>query len=44
MHEIYGVEAFNKADNQIEDSPSLPNATQGKKMRQGSEKERGQQS
>ena len=30
---IYGGEVFNKADNLIEDSPSIPNATPGKKMR-----------
>jgi hypothetical protein len=31
--EIYGEEVFNKADNLIGDSPSIPNATSGKKMR-----------
>ena len=30
---IYGEEVFNKADNLIGDSPSIPNATSGKKMR-----------
>ena len=30
---IYGEEVFNKADNLIEDSLSIPNATLGKKMR-----------
>ena len=30
---IYKEEVFNKADDLIEDSPSIPNATPGKKMR-----------
>jgi hypothetical protein len=29
LHEIYGEEVFNKADDLIDDAPSLPNATQG---------------
>ncbi len=34
LHEINGEEVFNKADDLIEDAPSLPNATEGKKMMQ----------
>ena len=34
LHEIYGDDVFNKADNLIEDAPPLPNATQGTQFRQ----------
>jgi hypothetical protein len=33
MHEIYGEEVFNKADDLIEDSPSFLNAARGKKVK-----------
>jgi hypothetical protein len=33
LHEIYGEEVFNKADDLIDDAPSLPNATQGTPMK-----------
>ena len=38
LRKIYGEEVFNKTDNLIEDSPSIPNATSGKKMRPRREK------
>ncbi len=34
LHEIYGEQVFNEADNLINDAPSLPNATQGTPLRQ----------
>jgi hypothetical protein len=33
LHKIYGEEVFNKADDLIEDSPSIPNAARGKKVK-----------
>ncbi len=34
LHEIHGEEVFNKADDLIDDAPSLANATQGTSLRQ----------
>ncbi len=34
LHEIYREEVFNKADNLIDNAPSLPKGTQGRPLRQ----------